>query len=143
MRPGWVHLRLPLPAPFSSLASPGPVTSRLTCFAFRTATDTRPRSGVAGAVSLTILFSCPCLFLPTTALTRSTPNLPTRDQPARTHAPRAVDGFIVSERLLHRIRDCQIRQQVKRQFWPPKDSVGIGALADHGPVWLSLEMERL
>ncbi|TNY19653.1 Endonuclease/exonuclease/phosphatase [Rhodotorula diobovata] len=54
-----------------------------------------------------------------------------------------LDGFIVSERLLHRIRDCQIRQQVKRQFWPPKDSVGIGALSDHWPVWLSLEMERL
>ncbi|GAA5843412.1 hypothetical protein JCM9279_002094 [Rhodotorula babjevae] len=54
-----------------------------------------------------------------------------------------LDGFIVSQRLLPHIRSCEIRQQVKRQFWPPRDSVGIGALSDHWPVWLSLEMESL
>ncbi|BGP34527.1 hypothetical protein JCM10296v2_006349 [Rhodotorula toruloides] len=54
-----------------------------------------------------------------------------------------LDGFIVSERFLHNVRKCEIRQEVKRQFWPPKDSVGKGALSDHWPVWLSLEMEEL
>ncbi|GAA5892248.1 hypothetical protein JCM6882_003621 [Rhodosporidiobolus microsporus] len=54
-----------------------------------------------------------------------------------------LDGFIVSERFLHRVRKCEIRQEVKRKYFPPKDSVGIGALSDHWPVWLSLEMEEL
>ncbi|GAA5995947.1 uncharacterized protein JCM10292_004848 [Rhodotorula paludigena] len=54
-----------------------------------------------------------------------------------------IDGFIVSERFLHHIRRCEIRQEVKKKFWPPKNSVGVGALSDHWPVWLSLELEEL
>ncbi|GAA5984955.1 hypothetical protein JCM10908_002466 [Rhodotorula pacifica] len=54
-----------------------------------------------------------------------------------------IDGFIVSERFLWRIRKCEIRQDVKRKFWPAKDVVKLGALSDHWPVWLSLEMESL
>jgi hypothetical protein len=33
--------------------------------------------------------------------------------------------------------------QVKRKFWPAQDVVKLGALSDHWPVWLSLEMESL
>ena len=33
--------------------------------------------------------------------------------------------------------------QVKRKFWPAKDVVKLGALSDHWPVWLSLEMQSL
>ncbi|BGP42603.1 hypothetical protein JCM10449v2_006615 [Rhodotorula kratochvilovae] len=54
-----------------------------------------------------------------------------------------IDGFIVSERFLHHIRRCEIRQDVKRKFWPAKDTVGVGALSDHWPVMLSLELESL
>ncbi|GAA6018926.1 hypothetical protein JCM10207_009203 [Rhodosporidiobolus poonsookiae] len=54
-----------------------------------------------------------------------------------------IDGFICSERFLHNVRKCEIRQEVQRKFWPPKDSVGIGALSDHWPVWISLEMDEL
>ncbi|GAA5873661.1 hypothetical protein JCM3774_005007 [Rhodotorula dairenensis] len=54
-----------------------------------------------------------------------------------------LDGFIVSERFLWRIRKCEIRQDVKRKFWPAKDVVKLGALSDHWPVWLSLELESL
>ncbi|GAA5846116.1 hypothetical protein JCM5353_004659 [Sporobolomyces roseus] len=53
-----------------------------------------------------------------------------------------IDGFIVSERFLHRIRACEIRYAWKNVYWPDKDSEGIGAASDHWPVWLSLEMER-
>ncbi|GAA5837299.1 hypothetical protein JCM11251_004958 [Rhodosporidiobolus azoricus] len=54
-----------------------------------------------------------------------------------------LDGFILSERFLHRVRKCEIRQEVKRKFWPEKDVVGRGACSDHWPVWLSLELEEL
>ncbi|GAA5864412.1 hypothetical protein JCM8547_005812 [Rhodosporidiobolus lusitaniae] len=54
-----------------------------------------------------------------------------------------IDGFITSERFLHHIRKCEIRQEVKRKFWPEKDVQGRGACSDHWPVWLSLEMEEL
>jgi exonuclease III len=57
--------------------------------------------------------------------------------------PLVVDGFIVSERFLHRVRMCEIRQEVKYKFWPEKDIVGRGALSDHWPVLLSLEMAEL
>lgn len=39
--------------------------------------------------------------------------------------------------------DVYICTQVKRKFWPAKDVVKLGALSDHWPVWLSLEMESL
>ncbi|GAA5973205.1 hypothetical protein JCM11641_006322 [Rhodosporidiobolus odoratus] len=54
-----------------------------------------------------------------------------------------IDGFICSERFLPNIRKCEIRYEIKRKFWPEKDVVGKGALSDHWPVWLSLEMEDL
>ncbi|GAA6039250.1 hypothetical protein JCM8097_003227 [Rhodosporidiobolus ruineniae] len=54
-----------------------------------------------------------------------------------------LDGFIVSERFLYRIRKCEIRQEVRNQFFAPKASIGRGALSDHWPVMLSLEMEEL
>ncbi|CEQ41647.1 SPOSA6832_03383, partial [Sporobolomyces salmonicolor] len=50
--------------------------------------------------------------------------------------------FIVSERLLYRVRKCKIRYAVKEEFFPAPDIVRLGALSDHWPVWLSLEMER-
>ncbi|GAA6061727.1 hypothetical protein JCM10212_000460 [Sporobolomyces blumeae] len=53
-----------------------------------------------------------------------------------------IDGFIVSERLLPRVRNCYIRYSFKKAFWPERDVVGRGAPSDHIPVWLSLEMER-
>lgn len=33
--------------------------------------------------------------------------------------------------------------QVKKKFWPAKGVVKLGALSDHWPVWLSLELEHL
>lgn len=51
-----------------------------------------------------------------------------------------VDGFIVSERFLHRVRICEIREEVKTTFWPAE---GLTPLSDHWPVMLSLEMEEL
>lgn len=136
-------LRLPLPAPFSSLAVPWPghVETDALRFPDRHRHSSKKWGGWRRESHHLVLAPLPSPALD--SLTRARLPSPLHYQPARTHAPRAVDGFIVSERLLHRIRDCQIRQQVKRQFWPPKDSVGIGALSDHWPVWLSLEMERL
>jgi exonuclease III len=58
-------------------------------------------------------------------------------------SPPAVDGFILSERFLYRVRKCEIRQEVKYKFWADKDVMGRGALSDHWPVWLSLEMAEL
>lgn len=55
----------------------------------------------------------------------------------------AVDGFIVSERFLYRVRKCLIRYEVKNKFWPAEGVVGLGALSDHWPVLLSLEMAEL
>ncbi|BGP19150.1 hypothetical protein JCM10213v2_007237 [Rhodosporidiobolus nylandii] len=48
-----------------------------------------------------------------------------------------IDGFICSERFLHHVRKCEIRYAVKDKY-----SVGVGALSDHWPVMLSLELEE-
>ncbi|GAA5869096.1 hypothetical protein JCM1840_000467 [Sporobolomyces johnsonii] len=61
---------------------------------------------------------------------------------SKSHGGWRLDGFIVSERFLYRVRKCEIRYSVKEEFFPTPDVVRLGALSDHWPVWLSLEMER-
>ncbi|GAA5922847.1 hypothetical protein JCM1841_003760 [Sporobolomyces salmonicolor] len=61
---------------------------------------------------------------------------------SKAHGGWRLDSFIVSERLLYRVRKCKIRYAVKEEFFPAPDIVRLGALSDHWPVWLSLEMER-
>lgn len=51
--------------------------------------------------------------------------------------------MIVSQRLLSRVRKCEIRHQVQQEFGPSKEQGASGGVSDHWPVWMSLEMPEL
>lgn len=51
-----------------------------------------------------------------------------------------LDGFIVSERLLWRVRDCKIRHEVNDKLLKDSTQRYKAPASDHWPVWLSLEM---
>ncbi|GAA5932495.1 uncharacterized protein JCM15063_001243 [Sporobolomyces koalae] len=53
-----------------------------------------------------------------------------------------IDGFIISERLLHFVRACRIRYAWKNAYFPERDVDKRGAASDHWPVWISFELER-
>ncbi|GAA5864343.1 hypothetical protein JCM8547_005791 [Rhodosporidiobolus lusitaniae] len=50
-----------------------------------------------------------------------------------------LDGFIVTERYLHRIRKCEIRDEVFEVAYGRRGEVW----SDHCPVWLNVEGEEL
>lgn len=51
--------------------------------------------------------------------------------------------MIVSQRLLLRVRRCEIRHQVQQVFGPEMKAGAPMGVSDHWPVWMSLEMPEL